>query len=793
MDSSSASEARTEPVLALHVSLRWIDPPVWRRIVVPAAWPLEALHEVLQIAFDWEDRHLHQFVVRGTIFSSRPVRHAANERDATRTALGEVLPLVGSELTYVYDFGDDWHHLVKLEMIGRAAPGPPRCLEGERAAPPEDCGGPPGYEQLLKALDSPEDAEDAERAAFYGPFDPEAFDAGKVDRRFAVRFARRTAATRASKPRRVTGKRAHERVLAVLEGGETVAGAAGWDELLEDVSPTVARNGCVKALESDAVPLRSGAAVNALLELVGLTDAARKKLEAIALSSERSPISRLLALDALQALDEPLADRAFEKLDAEGARAIRVAGMRRLLTTLEEGKETVDSLFGPFLELPPELHVTALEEVEEAREALGTPPATVHEPLRALGLGAAAKAWLARRILSEGRASWPAESRDVEAVCSGCDGAGTFGLTVFCRQEDGNSTLVNLVAAVDGGARGGFVAADLSPANAGRIRARILDEVAGNGAFVSPGRAVALAREVAERDERAGLPLPSEVRYALARIARLGVPDEPGPAPASAVVAPTRARVEELLRERPFESWFFTPGDQMELREEPDRLRRRLRAMVRFMARLRADLGDRERAGVLNSLAATLDEGSDPNASPLVGAMLARSPDIETEVGLRLPGDPARDMLRERIPHDPNEEPTGRHVAILDLAEATLGALDAFQIRVPSSRRIREQDYADLSIEIASACLGRRDAPDLGPLLLDRWPPLGDYAAELGEELENALRAFLDRFCTGCAVACHDHPDEPMEEVFLAEDHPSDLEEVDEDPDDDADDDVDRR
>lgn len=62
---------------------------------------------------------------------------------------------------YKYDFGDGWEHEVELEEIltRDETVNYPRCIEGERAGPPDDCGGPAGYHQLLEAIGDPDNEE----------------------------------------------------------------------------------------------------------------------------------------------------------------------------------------------------------------------------------------------------------------------------------------------------------------------------------------------------------------------------------------------------------------------------------------------------------------------------------------------------------------------------------------------------------------------------------------------------------------------------------------------------------
>lgn len=91
----------------------------------------------------------------------------------------------GDKLIYEYDFGDGWEHKIRIEKILPAEKGKryPVCLAGKRACPPEDCGGPPGYERLLEVLRDPKHEEYEETLEWLGgPFDPEAFDVNEVNR-----------------------------------------------------------------------------------------------------------------------------------------------------------------------------------------------------------------------------------------------------------------------------------------------------------------------------------------------------------------------------------------------------------------------------------------------------------------------------------------------------------------------------------------------------------------------------------------------------------------------------------
>ncbi|WP_235858361.1 plasmid pRiA4b ORF-3 family protein, partial [Cereibacter sphaeroides] len=53
------------------------------------------------------------------------------------------------------DFGDNWHHVIRVEKIGDAIPGAdyPRLVRAIGACPPEDVGGVPGYAEFLEPPD----------------------------------------------------------------------------------------------------------------------------------------------------------------------------------------------------------------------------------------------------------------------------------------------------------------------------------------------------------------------------------------------------------------------------------------------------------------------------------------------------------------------------------------------------------------------------------------------------------------------------------------------------------------
>jgi hypothetical protein len=140
-------ELPRDAVTTVHrvkVSLYGAKPPVWRRLDIPSAMPLNLVHAVLQIAFDWHDYHLHAFETVCGEFGSPDQDHDWAERQDEATAtLAQVARAERAKVVYRYDFGDDWRHDMVVEKIIAAGPGVayPCCTGGRRDAPPEDCGG----------------------------------------------------------------------------------------------------------------------------------------------------------------------------------------------------------------------------------------------------------------------------------------------------------------------------------------------------------------------------------------------------------------------------------------------------------------------------------------------------------------------------------------------------------------------------------------------------------------------------------------------------------------------------
>ena len=178
-------------IYVLRIDLAHLKPAIWRRLEVPAHITLAQLHRVIQMAFDWDDSHLHGFEIGGQRYGQPmpdPFGMGMDDLDERKFRLDQVAG-VGSRFTYTYDFGDDWIHVIKVEKV--IAPTPavryPRCVAGKNAAPPDDCGGPWGYAEMLQAVADPSHPDRDDLLEWLDEdFDPTEFDRDELNAGFGM-------------------------------------------------------------------------------------------------------------------------------------------------------------------------------------------------------------------------------------------------------------------------------------------------------------------------------------------------------------------------------------------------------------------------------------------------------------------------------------------------------------------------------------------------------------------------------------------------------------------------------
>ncbi len=173
-------------VYQLKITLRGIRPPIWRRIQVSGESTLYDLHLILQRAMGWGGGHLHEFQVFGTCYGDPSEDLGPDVKNETKISLKRLLTEEKEKFFYLYDFGDSWEHQIVVEKILPLDKNTryPVCLAGKRACPPEDCGGPWGYQELLDVIKDPSHPEHEEMVDWLDEdFDPEAFSAEHVTAR----------------------------------------------------------------------------------------------------------------------------------------------------------------------------------------------------------------------------------------------------------------------------------------------------------------------------------------------------------------------------------------------------------------------------------------------------------------------------------------------------------------------------------------------------------------------------------------------------------------------------------
>jgi len=192
-----SSKRSDETFHLLRITLVDVKPAVWRELLVPSKIRLDWLHLVIQIAMGWDNTHMHEFIV-GTLRDGRrfgwpnpdddPLFGLPATENESKFTLAQIAPAKGNKFRYWYDFGDDWYHLVSVKGVVAAGPHQlPLCIRAARACPPEDCGGPWGYAELLKALSDPRHPKHADMQDWIGDdFDSELVEMDEINTALAA-------------------------------------------------------------------------------------------------------------------------------------------------------------------------------------------------------------------------------------------------------------------------------------------------------------------------------------------------------------------------------------------------------------------------------------------------------------------------------------------------------------------------------------------------------------------------------------------------------------------------------
>ena len=196
---SAASDSVNE-IATVRIELRDSNPLIWREVEVPTSITLKVLHDIIQGVMGWFDYHLWEFTIDKQTYGlpmdedwgTEPRKQASNVR------LRDVLKPRRTTIDYLYDFGDSWEHRLTVTRVraGHPEASYPRYVGGEKNAPPEDCGGIPGFYEMLEALADHDHPNHAEATDWADGYDPEAVD--ELPIRYALlRIANRRNAAKA--------------------------------------------------------------------------------------------------------------------------------------------------------------------------------------------------------------------------------------------------------------------------------------------------------------------------------------------------------------------------------------------------------------------------------------------------------------------------------------------------------------------------------------------------------------------------------------------------------------------
>ena len=176
----------SERVARIRIELQELQPPIWRRVDIPASATLATLHDVIQIAMGWTDSHLYKFEIGARCYGD-PASDENHEwrrlYKARSLRLSTVISRGVERFLYLYDFGDSWCHQIVVESVreGEADAMFPAFVGGAGRCPPEDVGGTDGFMQFLEAILDPSHEDHGRMMEWYdGPFDPADIDERRV-------------------------------------------------------------------------------------------------------------------------------------------------------------------------------------------------------------------------------------------------------------------------------------------------------------------------------------------------------------------------------------------------------------------------------------------------------------------------------------------------------------------------------------------------------------------------------------------------------------------------------------
>ena len=180
-----ARPPRRGRIYSLRLTVAAVQPRIWRRLLVREGMPLNRLHEAVQVLFGWCDYQTHVFSFSGRCYGNPVNREGVSIEDDRAVTLADLHLSDRDRLVYDYRFAGGWQVDIRVEKMVAVQRGTayPRCVAGERAGAPEDCGGAEAYRDMLYCLKHPDTDLGREWRAWLGPdYDPDRCDLPAINR-----------------------------------------------------------------------------------------------------------------------------------------------------------------------------------------------------------------------------------------------------------------------------------------------------------------------------------------------------------------------------------------------------------------------------------------------------------------------------------------------------------------------------------------------------------------------------------------------------------------------------------
>jgi hypothetical protein len=182
-DTGAESFSGEGQLLKLTLKVEGCEPPVWRQLVLRDSLWLSDLHDAIQIMLGWYDYQTHVFRIGKTAYGNPFRREDFLVEDDRNLLLSDTDLARAGAFHYDYHFGEGWTVEIRVERAAGEFGESPVCVAGERAGPPEDCGGIEAYHDMLECIKEPYSQLGREWVEWLGEgFDPEKCDLAAINK-----------------------------------------------------------------------------------------------------------------------------------------------------------------------------------------------------------------------------------------------------------------------------------------------------------------------------------------------------------------------------------------------------------------------------------------------------------------------------------------------------------------------------------------------------------------------------------------------------------------------------------